>query len=366
MDQKNSKFKKFEIFQRFIENRYSKEDLEYILRYINDESSEKLLMRTSKDYWYYHSDKLVSQDDEPDYETILDKVHHKINLMMYKPLAAGTTGLGSKIITTSINVFYRVAAIIVIALLIASLYYYLRSDRFIPESQVAYSEIVAPLGSRIKIDLPDGSTAWLNHGTILKYPQKFGERSRELFITGEAYFNVKEDKGHPFILKTSDIDIHVLGTRFNVMAYEDDPEIVITLEEGELDLFYSSRDQSSGKIACLEPGEHIVIERYSKEVSKYSGKTDIYTAWKDGLLVFRDDPMDVIVKKLERWYNVEIEFADEELASYRFTATFTDETLRQVLHLLSVAVPMEYEVTSRIKQSDNTFSKRKVVLKLKK
>jgi len=366
MDKKNSTFKKFEIFQRFMENRYSKEDLEYILRYINDKSSEKFLMRASKDFWYYHSDKLVSHDDESDFETILDKVHHRINLMENKPLTAGTTGLGSKIITTSINVFYRVAAIIVIALIIGGLYYYLRNDRFIPESQVAYSEIVAPLGSRIKIDLPDGSTAWLNHGTILKYPQKFGERSRELFITGEAYFNVKEDKRHPFILKTSDIDIHVLGTSFNVMAYEEDPEIVVTLEEGKLDLYFSSLDQSSGKIACMEPGEHIVIERDSKEISRYSGETDIYTAWKDGLLIFRDDPMDVIVKKLERWYNVEIEFADEELASYRFTATFSDETLQQVLHLLSVAVSMEYTITSRIKQSDNMFSKSKVILKLKK
>jgi len=366
MDKKNSTFKKYEIFQRFIENRYSKEDLEYILRYINDENSEKILTRASKDYWYRHPDKLVSHVDEPDFETVLDKVHHEINLMVNKPLTAGTTGLGTKIIKTSINIFYRVAAIIVIALIIGGLYYYLRNGRFIPERQVAYSEIVAPLGSRIKIDLPDGSTAWLNHGTILEYPQRFGERSRELFITGEAYFNVKEDKRHPFILKTSDIDIYVTGTRFNVMAYEDDPEIVVTLEEGKVDLYFSSRDQSSGKIACIEPGERVVIERDSKEISKSSGETDIYTAWKDGLLIFRDDPMDVIVKRLERWYNVEIEFADEELAGYRFTATFSDETLRQVLHLLSVAVPMEYTITSRIKQSDSMFSKSKVVLKLKK
>jgi len=366
MDTENNRFKKQEIFQRFIENRYSKEDLDYIIDSINNQASDKLIRRACMDDWYHHIDKSVSCKDESDFERILDRVHHKINLIENKPLTDGTTGMVRKIMNISINVFYRVAAIIVIASLIAGLVYYLRNDRWVPGSRVTYSEIVAPLGSRIKIDLPDGSTAWLNHGTILKYPQKFGKRSRELFITGEAYFNVKEDKKHPFILKTSDIDIHVLGTTFNVMAYDDDPDIVVTLEEGRLDLYYSSPDKLSGKIASLRPGERVVIDRDSKKISKHSGETDIYTSWKDGLIIFRDDPMDVIIKKLERWYNVEIEISDEELADYRFTATFTDETLPQVLHLLSVAVPMDYTITSRIKQSNDMFSRSKVVLRLKK
>lgn len=366
MDKKNNRLKSYEIFQRFIENRYTKEDINYIIGYINDQVSDRKLQRTCKDNWYHHFDEPAASEDESDFEAILDRIHHKINLIHNKPLSGNSDNLFRKIVTTSINVFYRVAAIIVIVLIITGLFYYIKKDKFIPESKVIYSEIIAPLGSRIKIDLPDGSTAWLNHGTILKYPQKFENKSRELFLSGEAYFNVKANEKYPFIIKTSDIAIYGLGTNFNVMAYEDDPDIVITLEEGRLDIYDNTHDNSSHKVGCLQPGDHVVIDRDLKKISKYSGKTDIYTAWKDGLIIFRDDPMDVVVKKLERWYNVEIELADKELASYRFTATFTDETLSQILHLLSVAVPMEYTITSRIIQSDNMFSKSKVILKLKK
>lgn len=366
MNQKNRKLQRCEIFQRFIDNRYSVEDVEYIFKCIHEPDTDKSLTRTCQDSWYYHFDKSIVTEDKTDFETILDRVHHKINLADNKPLSAGSISLARKILISSMNVFYRVAAIIVISALIVGLTYYIRNERFIPDNKLTYSEIIAPLGSRIKVDLPDGSTAWLNQGTILKYSQKFGKQSRELSLTGEAYFKVKEDKKHPFILNTSDIDILVLGTSFNVMAYEDDPNIEVTLEEGKLDLYYSSSmDKPSGKIGTLIPGEHLVIGRNSKKVSKYSGETDIYTDWKDGIMIFRDAPLDVIVKKLERWYNVEVELANKELAKYKFTATFTDETLPQVLHLLSVAVPMDYTITSRIKQADNIFSKNKVILKLK-
>ena len=366
VQKENNKLKRnCEIFQRFIEDIYSRGDIDYIIKCFDNHVSNKSLVSACKDYWYHHFDKPADSESESNFESILDRIHHHLNLMNNKPLSTSTSGLARKIFNTSLNVFYRVAAITVIGLLIAASYYYIRNDRFITEGQLAYSEIIAPPGSRIKIDLPDGSTAWLNHGTVLKYPQKFSKKSRELFISGEAYFNVIKEKNHPFILKTSDVDIHVLGTSFNVMAYNDDQDIEVTLETGSLDLYYSSQDKSTDKIASLKPGDRIVIDRDSRKISKHYGNTDVYTAWKDGIIIFRDDLMDVIVKKLERWYDVEIELVSEELTKYRFTATFTDETLPQVLHLLSVAVPIDYTIKPRIKQNDNSFSKSKVILKLR-
>ncbi len=355
-----------EILKRFLEGRYSKEDIDYIAGYFGDHGHERTLETVCKDYWYHHVENPVATEHETGLDTILDRIHHRINLMRKKPLTAGRSGI-ARIIDTSVRVFYRVAAILVLGIILSGLFYYLNNRTLIPRGDIAYSEITAPMGSKIKIDLPDGSTAWLNHGTILKYPQRFGKRSRKVFISGEAYFNVEADKKNPFIIETSDIDIHALGTSFNVMAYEDDPEITVTLEEGRLDVyenFLNNKDPQ--KICRMKPGDHAVFKRHSKTISKRSGKTDIYTGWKDGFMIFRNDPLHAIVKRLERWYNVDIEIADEKLAGYQFTATFTNETLPQVLQLLSTAVPMDYTIKPRTIQNDNKYSKEKVVLKMKK
>jgi transmembrane sensor len=354
-----------EIYQRFIEDRYSRNDVTYIIKHHPDSDADKSLKNICKDYWYRHFDNQAESESESDFEYMLDKIHHRINLEDNKPLGIQPGNSSRKIIEITLAVYYRIAAIIVFGLILAGVYNYIKNEAFLPENKIAYSEVVAPMGSRIKIDLPDGSTAWLNNGTVLKYPQKYGKKSRELFISGEAYFNVKKEKHRPFILKTSNVDIHVLGTSFNVMAYEDDRDIEVTLETGKLDLYSSSTDKSHEKIASLKPGEHIVIDKDLGEISRQSGNTDVYTAWKEGIMIFRDDPMDIIVTKLERWYNVDIELADKELTNHIFTATFTDETLSQALHLLSIAVPIKYDMAPRVKQSDGGYSKRKVILHLK-
>jgi transmembrane sensor len=361
---KGSPGKDCDISPRFIEDRYSKADIEYIIKHQQEEGSVIKLERTCKTYWYQHFNNQVTTEEETNFESMLDSIHHKLNLELESPIGHRSIGPVGRIIRSSLKVYCRVAAIIVLGLILAGLYDYISDGTIIPDQKTVYSEVVAPMGSRIKVDLPDGSTAWLNHGSILRYPNKYGRKSRELHLSGEAYFNVKKEEFRPFIVRTSDVNIHVLGTTFNVMAYEDERDVEVTLETGRLDLYSLSGEQSSGRIASLKPGERIVINRDNKTYTMHYGNTDVQTSWKDGRMIFREDPMAIIVKRLERWYNVDIELLNQELLDYTFTATFTDETLQQALYLLSIAVPIEYEITSSVKQNNNSYTKRKVFIDL--
>ena len=290
---------KFEIYQRFIENRYSRDDIEYIIRHLQETSADRFCVSTCRKFWYQGFMNPIESENESDFDSILDRIHHKLNLENKRPVSSGVYGPARRVIRNTLSIYYRVAAIIVFVLIFSGLFNFIKNDTFLPEGKVAYSEVIAPMGSRIKIDLPDGSIAWLNHGTILRYPQKFGRISRELFISGEAYFNVQKENRRPFIVKTTDVDIHVLGTTFNVMAYEDDSNIEVVLESGKLEICYCALGKPSTNTASLSPGERILIDKDQGKVSKYRGNSDKYTSWKDGIIIFREDPMDLILKKLE-------------------------------------------------------------------
>lgn len=375
-----------ELFERYCTNNYSREDLETLYTWFEKPGYDLIRRNAMSKYWSQLETKEISKEDI-DSELLLDKIHHLINLNA-KQYGLDVISGSKKILhmNSVIKVFYKVAAVLIIPLLIVSLSYFLQDERFFPSKQdlftetylpgesderilqsenVTYSEIYSPLGSKIKIDLSDGSEVWLNHGSKLKYPQKFGKDSREVFLSGEAYFNVNEDPARPFIVKTSVLYVKVVGTSFNLSAYPDDNTIMTTLDEGKIIIFKALKDGSSEKITELEPRQQGVFNVNSKKLTVQTVKTVKYTSWKEGKLLLLDDPMDIVISKLERWYNVDIELADPNLKGYRYTATFIDETLPQVLQLLSLATPIEFHFTSRIKQQNNTYSKSKVIISRK-
>ena len=372
-----------ELFERYCKNNYSREDFVDIYTWFEKPGFDLIRRNAIHKYWSQLETKDINEEDIGS-ELLLDKIHHKINLDADRSVLAVISGSKEILPMSSIlKVFFRVAAVLIIPLLIVSVTYFLNDERFFPSRQVlftetylpgesderilqsgkvTYSEIYSPLGSRIKIDLSDGSEVWLNHGSKLKYPQKFGKDSREVFLSGEAYFNVNEDPARPFIVKTSVLCVKVVGTSFNLSAYPDDNTIKATLDEGKIIIFKALKDGSSERITELEPRQQGVFIVNSKKFTVQTVKTVKYTSWKEGKLLLLDDPMDIVISKLERWYNVDIELADPNLKEYRYTATFIDETLPQVLQLLSLATPIEFNFTSRIKQQNNTYSKSKVII----
>lgn len=246
---------------------------------------------------------------------------------------------------------------------------------------IAMNTIKVPLGSKSHITLPDGSSVWLNAGSVLTYSSDFGTKQRELQLAGEGFFDVESDSLKPFYVHTSGMTVRALGTRFNVKAYPDDCTMAATLEEGIIDVTVqaSSGGKEYTQSAKLKPKEQLVIQKVSAEnapavekrpqqtasrtapsvpaikemVIKPDVKTELSTSWKDDKWIIDDEPLSLFVTDMERRYNLNIHFASEELKEYKFTGTFENETVEQILTAISFAAPVSYR-----------FNKNNVVLSL--
>lgn len=289
------------------------------------------------------SETISSRDLKP----ILDKVHHRIRL-----------NETNKVIRLDWwQTFQRIAAILIFPLLLSFLaYFYFQGN---PTATTSFAEIECPMGVRTKFQLPDGSTGYLNSGSRLKYPVQFnGERKVEL--SGEAFFDVVHNAEIPFHVNTRNLDIKVLGTTFNVIANEDEQTEEIVLQTGSVDV--SSRNGK--QLAVLAPNEQLTLDIEKRTFSKNTVEALQYSIWKDGKLVFRNENMQQVARRLSRWYNAEVVVDDQLLMDYTFHATFIDEPLDEVLKLLSMTTPLSYKEEKRKIDTKGVFQKRKIVLRI--
>jgi ferric-dicitrate binding protein FerR (iron transport regulator) len=229
--------------------------------------------------------------------------------------------------------FSKIAAIIVLPLLILSIY--LTFGKFYQPLQ--FSEIVAPKGEKVQFVLPDGSSGYLNSGSTLKYAHPFHKRLVEL--DGEGFFNVVQGR-KKFTVQTGDVNVEVHGTRFNVCAYRDDPEVTTTLEEGSVTVI---RDKD-GERLTIKPGQQAIFHRTDNKVTSNGVNVDLFVSWKENMLRFQNTPFPDVVKKLERWYDVKIILDDKLKFTQQYTMTIKTESLREMLELMLVTTPMNYEI----------------------
>lgn len=200
-------------------------------------------------------------------------------------------------------------------------------------SKPLYSEVVVPLGQMTQVNLSDGTSIWLNSGTTLKYPTVFDKENREVSIDGEAFFEVTHNSKMPFIVHTNNLSVKVLGTTFNVASYATDKKTDITLVEGAVVL--KSDDDRWTK--NMVPGEVATIDHDGNTPQIKSVNTDFYTSWKEGKVVFKKERLDIIANKLERWYNVEIQFKEDDLRQLEFSGTFLKyKPIEQVFQSLRI------------------------------
>ncbi len=256
----------------------------------------------------------------------------------------------------------RVAAILLLPVIFLSGYYFYLQKEHANQYSAVYNTAETPLGMRSSLILPDGTKVWLNAGSKLSYPVLFNNKFREVKLSGEAYFEVKKDKKWPFLVESGNMNILVTGTTFNCNAYPENNQVQTVLVEGHVSVSNSSATQ----LEVLEPGELAIYRKNSQQFTKTKVDLEKYVAWKSGKLMFRDDKMNLVVEKLQRWYNVDFEIKDKEISDYVYTATFIDESLDQVLKMLSLSAPITYTVSVRNKQEDQTFAKQTVKLYKKK
>lgn len=215
--------------------------------------------------------------------------------------------------------------------------------------ELVYNELFVPYGKRFDLVLSDGTKVYLNAGTSLRYPVNFKKKeAREVFLKeGEAYFEVTEDKSRPFIVNAPDLDVEVLGTRFNVMAYPEDESTDIVLVEGSVrmkpDLDINDRNN-----VILTPGTKGSWNNTANAIHTEMVNTDLYIAWIRGNLVFRRTPFNTIIKRLERHYNLTIINNSEGLSdnsrTFNTTIELDRESIEDVLNYFKEIHNIEYSV----------------------
>ena len=233
----------------------------------------------------------------------------------------------------------RIAAILFIPLFIASLItIYSLIDANKPQ-QFTIQEISTPPGVRSQILLPDGSKVWLNAESSIRFKVPFDQVERDIALTGEAFFDVQKNAEVPFVVKSGNIAVSVLGTRFNFKAYDHENTIDVVLEEGKVNLI--TDNNKTVQELTMKPGERAVYDKTLNSTTIKIGKNDKYTAWHSGQLVFDDTPLPEVATQLNRWYGIEVILEGPEIKNYKITTTFDNESLNQVLDLLELSSPID-------------------------
>ncbi|RAV27718.1 FecR family protein [Sinomicrobium soli] len=208
-----------------------------------------------------------------------------------------------------------------------------------PEGKPDYNLLKVPYGKRFGITLSDGSRVFLNAGSSLHYPVAFSRGTpRNVYLDGEAFFEVSRDTSRPFTVITQEMETRVLGTRFNVTSYKNEQQAYTVLEEGSVGV-YSGEDAGNGMVT-IAPGQRALYDQGHIEVETVN--VEKYTAWTRGELYFQNDPFGLVMRKLERHFNVAIESRYPELDHIPFTATFRGETLEQILNAYRLHTPFRY------------------------
>jgi ferric-dicitrate binding protein FerR (iron transport regulator) len=198
--------------------------------------------------------------------------------------------------------------------------------------KLVYNTIKIPYGKRFELQLSDGTIVHLNSGTTLKYPVKFiASENRQVFLDGEAFFDVAKDKTHPFVVNADNLNVRVLGTHFNVSNYPEDKLTDVVLVEGSVGLYTSNEKFNAQKNTILKPGFKGSFSKTDNQIKTKAVVTDVYTAWIKGGLTFREMTFKDISKKLERHYNVTIVNQNVKLSNEKFNASFGDEPISKVL-----------------------------------
>ncbi|MBX6379370.1 MAG: DUF4974 domain-containing protein [Thermoflavifilum aggregans] len=214
-------------------------------------------------------------------------------------------------------------------------------DKSASAAPPGYNTLTTPRGGQYRIRLPDGTDVWLNAASSIKYPTSFQGNERKVAITGEAYFEVAANASHPFIVMVNDLQIKVLGTHFNVNAYSDESSIKTTLLEGRITV-----QTAGGKSLMVAPGQQVQLKKDGKLILVNNVDMEEELAWKNGLFVFHQDDLNSIMRRLSRWYNVQVEYEKGQVPESHFTGAIRrQENLSKVLNMLELTGGAKFKIS---------------------
>ena len=305
-----------DLLYRFFEGRASVEEMRLVKEWSEaSEENSKLLRRERK---LFNAIILSGRFESSDGQTTLRKKRNHF-----------------------VREFLKIASVVAITVGITAALFSIGEDK--EDMNVAMQTITVPAGQRVNLDLPDGSNVWLNAGTTMKYPVSFMKGKREVILDGEAYFEVRKNEKLPFDVMTKELNVKVLGTKFNFRNYDEDEEVTVNLLEGKVQLENYVKKMG---INYLFPSEKVTLNKLTGEMVISRAKVKNAKEWTNDGLFFDEMPLADIVKELNRSYGVKIQIVDEQLTHNRFYALFNrkEQTIYNVLDIITATNQVKYKV----------------------
>jgi ferric-dicitrate binding protein FerR (iron transport regulator) len=354
------KFNK-EILFKYFQGVTTSQENKLLLEWIRKSESNKNIFYTYKSIWHGLASK-GSEQEKGNWDDFIKR--SKVRTINISSKSKFWINLG------------KYAAIFIVGFL--SLWMFQNYSNFVnPDIETSEnSKIIVPKGSKTHLILPDGTQVWLNAGSTLTYPERFGEAKREVYLEGEGYFDVVKHTDKTFMVRTSDIHVHSLGTKFNIKAYPQDDIIETTLVEGKVKVENGNASKVMQKPIYLSPNQTLTFHKTNNSIALNTKKEErekvsetlnnaikpsqidkivlheevnpvLYTSWKDSRWVIDSQRLDDLAIQLERIYDVNIKFKDKDLRNTRFTGTLKDESLEQVLKAMKLTAPIDYEIKGK-------------------
>lgn len=286
----------------------------------------------------------VSVSKKPDYRKLFDRIKEKTHPENAEK-SANTQYLIHEIdelktnyrsLRTRFRISLGIAATIILFMFFGAIFFINSHKVF----QKTYTENIAPAGHKSHVILPDGTKAFLNSGTVLRYDNLFGKKYRKIDLVGEAFFEVEKNEKLPFTINTVDVTVKVVGTKFNIMAYANDDCVETTVTEGKVSVT-ENHNQSS---LVLTANQKATFHKNTKLLLLDDINPGSYISWKEDVLTFDNENFSNVIKKLERWYDVTIQVEGKDSIVDRYTLTIKRESLQEVLELISLTTSIDYTI----------------------
>ncbi len=331
------------ILKKLFNYDYSGEELKQLLDKLGSEEEQNLFFIEAERLWEEskESGNQISVDSEQMFAQILAKKQLSENkdktIFQNKLLLLRGFVMGSKV-----QNFLKIAAVLLIAaFLFVGGYSVLHRSH---QDTLAFIQVKVPRGLKKMLVLPDSTRVWINSESTFQYPEHFSGETRTVHLTGEAYFEVTKDASHPFIVSTPEMNVKVLGTGFDVSAYPAN-QVSATLVHGRIMAYHINASGNIENEVVLSPGERSIFKPEKNIFIVKKVNTKIYTSWKEGKLVFNDTPFSEIVKRINRWYNVDMVVNDKTIEHFNCTVEFKNDSLPSVLKLLEAITPIRFTLS---------------------
>jgi len=324
---------------KFAHSSCTPSDIKQLHHLLNTPEGIALLEKVIEDEWD-ESDPVESLDVEKIYARIGKKLKHEA---IEHPKIASQSN-------RRLPLLFRYAAVLFLIALSTYLLVQYQNNFHVERQQAEiYLHKSADKGEKRKLSLSDGTQVVLNAESELRYPECFNDSLRIVHLSGEAFFKVRSDSSRPFIVKSTELDVKVLGTEFNLKAFPQDSLTQVALLEGKVKV-YRQQDKSA---QILNVGQMASYDSRKKSLNVLPFDRKEVSAWKDGIIYFKDADYKIIKEKLEKWYGIEFRYMGKEKAQWLYNGEFNNRSLEYVLESLSYACEFTYTIQDKTVMINN-------------